>query len=346
MFANKIYLSDNYFVNNNGIEKFMRINPIFRGNIDNKPQTTFKSISDIKIIPSKDPSSLEKNISDKLQIEPSPVTVKKFANSETYVRIDDNLRNKDVYIMPPSETNVNDALMEVNLKADAAKRSGAKKVIAVLPNFPYARQERRTEPGEPVSAKVAIDIMKVSGVDEFITIDLHSPAIEGFSSNDTPFYHLSSMPVMAEYISKKDIKNACIVSPDEGGAKRAKKLANKLNMETATVQKTRTAHNSATALGLFGNVEGKNCIIYDDIIDTAGTIAEASKMLKSKGAKDIYILATHGLFNKNAAQTLDSAPIKEVITTNTVPKKPNGPSKAKQIDTSGEVVKAMLDISA
>ena len=263
--------------------------------------------------------------------------------------------------MPPSETNVNDALMEVNLKADAAKRSGAKKVIAVLPNFPYARQERRTESGEPVSAKVAIDTMKVSGVDEFITIDLHSPAIEGFSSitidlhspaiegfssNDTPFYHLSSMPVMAEYISKKDIKNACIVSPDEGGAKRAKKLANKLNMETATVQKTRTAHNSATALGLFGNVEGKNCIIYDDIIDTAGTIAEASKMLKSKGAKDIYILATHGLFNKNAAQTLDSAPIKEVITTNTVPEKPNGPSKAKQIDASGEVVKAMLDISA
>lgn len=156
MFANKIYLSDNYFVNNNGIEKIMRINPIFRGSIENKPQTSFKSFSDIKIIPSKDPSSLEKNISDKLQIEPSPVTVKKFANSETYVRIDDNLRNKDVYIMPPSETNVNDALMEVNLKADAAKRSGAKKLLPFCRIFPMQDKKGARNQESPFRQKLQL----------------------------------------------------------------------------------------------------------------------------------------------------------------------------------------------
>lgn len=322
----------------------MRTNPIASG--INNASFSFTSKKDIKIIPSSKPSDLEKGVIRNLGINPSDTVIKKFANTETYVRINDDLRNKDVYLMPSSGQDVNEGIMEINLKADAAKRSGAKKVVAVLPNFPYARQERRSEAGEPVSARVVIDTMIASGVDEFITTDLHSSAIEGFAPSNHSFYHLSSLPLAIDYLNDKNLNDPVVVSPDEGGAKRAKKLADALGVKQATIQKTRIAHNSARALGLFGDVSGKDCIIYDDMIDTAGTISEASRLLKEKGANDIYILATHGLFNGNAYQKLENAPVKEVIVTNSVPLKPNAPVKIKQIDSSAQISGAILDISA
>lgn len=300
--------------------------------------------ADIRIIPSSNPTDLEKSIEHDLDIEPSPTVVKKFANGETYINIQDDMRNKDVYIMPTTGNAVNDNLMETYLKADASRRMGANRVIAILPNFPYGRQERKSENGEPISARVNLALLHASGVDEVITTDVHAPALQGFA-RQMKLTDLDSINEMISYFSRKfpDSKDLVIVSPDLGGAKRADKLARALGCEKAIIYKNRTAHNEAHAEQLLGDVEGKNCIIYDDIIDTAGTITEAAKMLKKNGAEKIFIAASHGLFNGPALERLENAPVEEVVVTNSE-LKPNSP-KVKQIDLAPEIVGAMLDIS-
>lgn len=299
--------------------------------------------NDIRIIPSSNPTDLEKSIEEKMGVNPSPTIVKKFANGETYVNIKDNMRNKDVYIMPTTGTAVNDNLMETYLKADASRRMGANRVIAILPNFPYGRQERKSEDGEPISARLNLALLHASGVDEVITTDVHAPALQGFT-RQVKLTDLESTKEMTEYF--KDIikpENTVVVSPDLGGAKRADKFAKALGCDKAIIYKNRTAHNQAKAEMLLGDVWGKDCIIYDDIIDTAGTITEASKMLKKNGANKIYIAASHGLFNGSAIERLENAPIEEVVVTNSE-LKPNS-NKIKQIDLAPEIVGAMLDIS-
>lgn len=298
------------------------------------------------IIPSSNPTDLEYQVEKNTGIVPVDTVVKKFKNGETYVNIAGNIRGKDVYIMPAGGNNVNDNLMETYLKADAAKRAGADRVIAILPSFDYARQEKRTEKGEPIAARLNMDLLKTSGVDEIITTDLHTPAIEGFAPNSMKVTHIESMQLMGNYIKSRGIKDLVVVSPDLGGTKRADKLAKSLGCDKAIVYKHRQAHNQATAEELIGDVNGKNCIIFDDIIDTAGTIAEASKLLKKKGAKDIYVCAAHGLFNGEAMKRLNEAPVKEVIVTNSVPKKPDSIDKIKQVDLSVQIAEAMRNISA
>ena len=298
---------------------------------------------DIRIIPSSSPTDLEASIEKKIGIQSSPTTIKKFANGETYINIQDDMRNKDVYLMPSVGNAVNDNLMETYLKADAAKRMGAHKVIAVMPNFPYGRQERKTEPGEPISARLNLALLHASGVDEVITSDIHAAALQGFA-RQMKLTDLNSLEEMTGYFQKKiDKKNTVVVSPDLGGAKRADKLAKALDCEKAIIYKNRTAHNEAKAEMLLGDVDGKDCIIYDDIIDTAGTITEASKMLKNNGANKIYIAASHGLFNGSALDRLANAPVEEVVVTNSE-RKPND-NKIKQIDIADKIVGKMLDIS-
>ena len=299
---------------------------------------------DIRIIPASVPTELEKSVEDTLSIEPTPTVVKKFANGETYVNIKEDMRNKDVYIMPATGTAVNDNLMETYLKADAARRMGANRVVAILPNFPYGRQERKSELGEPVSARLNLALLHASGVDEVITTDVHAPALQGFA-RQMKLTDLSSLNEMVEYFSEKfsDRKNLVVVSPDLGGAKRADKLAKALGCDKAIIYKNRTAHNQAKAEMLLGDVEGKNCIIFDDIIDTAGTITEASKMLKKHGADKIYIAASHGLFNPPALRRLKNAPVEEIVVTNSEIK-PDF-DKIKQVDVAPEIVGAILDIS-
>ena len=305
------------------------------------------SLSDkIGIINSSTPTELEKKIESQLDVKPLSTEVKKFKNGETYVNITSDVRGKDIYLMPISGNSVNDNLMETYLKADAAKRAGAKKVIAVMPNFDYARQEKRTEAGEPIAARLNMDLLKTSGVDEIITTDLHTPAIEGCAPNSMPITHLKSMPLMAEYLKAKNLKDMVVVSPDVGGTKRAEALAKSLGCGKAIVYKYRSAHNVAVAQDLIGDVYGKTAIIYDDIIDTAGTIAESAKLLHSKGAKEIYVCATHGLFNGEAMKKLQEAPIKEVIVTNSVPQRDDKIDKITQVDISVQIAEAMRQISA
>lgn len=297
----------------------------------------------IRIIPASNRSDLEKSIERKMAIFPSPTDIKKFANGETYVNIKEDMRNKDVYIMPAIGTNVNDNLMETYLKADAARRMGANRVVAVLPNFPYGRQERKTEPGEPISARLNLALLHASGVDEVITTDIHAAALQGFA-RQMKLTDLSSLEEMTSYFKDKiNSEETIIVSPDLGGVKRADKFAKALGCEKAIIYKNRTGHNQAVAESLLGDVKGKDCIIYDDIIDTAGTITEASRMLKDNGAKRIFVAASHGLFNGQAIQRLEQAPIEEVVVTNSEAK-PNL-SKVKQVDIASKIAGTMLDIS-
>lgn len=307
---------------------------------------TSKISDKISIIPSSNETRLEKNIEEQLGVQPTATEIKKFANGEIYINIKEPVRGKDVYLMPGTNANVNDNLMETYLKADAAKRAGAKNVIAIMPNFDYARQERRNEPGEPIAAKLNMDLLKTSGVDEIITTDLHSDALEGFTGNDFRITHLRSVQTIKDYLKSKNIPNLIIVSPDLGGTKRAEKLAQALGCDKAIIHKKRQAHNEAQAVQIIGDVKGKNCVIYDDIIDTAGTISAAARMLKEHGADDIYVCASHGLFNGKAIERLSDNSIKEIIVTNSTPFKQPLDNKFKQVDISSQITGAILDISA
>lgn len=300
----------------------------------------------ISIIPSSKPTNVERGIESRLGVKPVETDIKKFKNGETYVNIKGSIMGKDVYIMPSDADNPNDGIMETLLKADAAQRGGAGRVIAVIPNFPYARQEKRTESGEPIAARLSMDLLKAAGVNGIITTDLHTPSLEGFASNDMKVTHLESMDLMKTYIQNAGISDLVVVSPDLGGTKRADKLARALGCDKAIVYKHRQAHNEATAEDLIGDVKGKNCIIFDDIIDTAGTIAEASKLLKKNGAKDIYVCAAHGLFNGDAMKKLADAPVKKVVVTNSVPAKSSSIDKIEQVDISVQIAEAMRRISA
>lgn len=298
----------------------------------------------IKLIPSSVQTDLERSIAERLEIEPTATTIKKFANGETYVNIKEDMRNRDVYLMPVIGHAINDNLMEMYLKADAARRMGANRVVALLPNFPYGRQERKTEFGEPISARLNLALLHASGVDEVITTDLHAAALQGFA-RQMKLTDLSSLEEMTAYFKGKfsDTSDLVVVSPDLGGVKRADKFAKALGCEKAIIYKNRAAHNVAVAESLLGDVEGKDCVIYDDIIDTAGTITEAARMLKNHGANKIYIAAAHGLFNGLALERLEAAPIEEVVVTNSEPKPLL--DKVKQLDIAPKIVGTMLDIS-
>lgn len=299
----------------------------------------------IRLIPSSVTTGLETNIVSLINIVPTPTVVKKFANGETYVNIMGDMRNKDVFLMPTIGRAVNDNLMETYLKADAAKRMGANRVVAVMPNFPYGRQERKTQFGEPISARLNLSLLHASGVDEVIATDIHAAALQGFA-RQMKLTDLSSLDEMVAYFKDKasfNPEDLVVVSPDLGGVKRADKFAKALGCEKAIIYKNRTAHNVAKAESLLGDVTDKDCIIYDDIIDTAGTITEAAKMLKEHGANKIYIAASHGLFNGPALERLDKAPIEEVVVTNSE-MKPDL-DKIKQVDIAPKIVGTILDIS-
>ena len=297
----------------------------------------------IRLIPSSVKTPLEENIARLIDIIPTPTVIKKFANGETYVNICEDMRNKDVFLMPAIGRAINDNLMETYLKADAAKRMGANRVVAIMPNFPYGRQERKTEFGEPISARLNLALLHASGVDEVITTDIHAAALQGFA-RQMKLTDLSSLEEMTAYFKGKlNPENLVVVSPDLGGVKRADKFAKALECDKAIIYKNRAAHNVAVAESLLGDVQGKDCIIYDDIIDTAGTITEAAKMLKRNGAENIYIAAAHGLFNGPALERLQAAPIKEVVVTNSELK----PSLEliKQVDMAPKIAGTILDIS-
>ncbi|MCB0418150.1 MAG: ribose-phosphate pyrophosphokinase, partial [Bdellovibrionales bacterium] len=248
--------------------------------------------------------------------------VKRFSDCEIFCEIQENVRGTDVYIIQPTCPPVNVALMELLIMCDAMRRSSASSITAVIPYYGYARQDRKVQPRVPITAKLVADLLTAAGVNRVVSMDLHAGQIQGFFN--IPFDHLYSKPVLVEYLrSQYDLQNVVVVSPDAGGVERARAYAKRLDSAgLAIIDKRRTAPNEAKALNVIGDVSGKDAIIIDDMIDTAGTLVQATDVLLKHGAKSVSAACTHGVFSGPAAERIGSSKLRQVICTNTVPLSP------------------------
>lgn len=263
--------------------------------------------------------TLANQISDFLDVPLVNPQLVRFANGEIFCEIEKHVRGADVFIIQSTCSPVNDNMMELLIMIDALKRASAASITAVIPFYGYARQDRKASPRTPISAKLVADIITVAGATRVITMDLHAGQIQGFFN--IPFDNIFASPVILNYIKKELIKeNTIFVSPDAGGVERVRFYAKKLNCEIAMIDKRRTGKNIAEAMNVIGNVSGKECIIIDDMIDTAGTLVEACKALKNNGATKIYAFATHPVFSDPAIKRISECPeLDRVIVTDTIP---------------------------
>lgn len=289
---------------------------------------------------------LAEKIGDILHLPLSGLKIEKFANGEIYARFDETVRGADVFFVQSISGNVNDALMELLIATDAAKRASARTITACITHYGYARQDRKAAPREPITARLVANLLERAGVDRVITLDLHSNQIQGFF--DIPVTHLTALYQFGDYFKTKDFDwdNTVVVSPDMGRAKVAKKLADYLGCEVAIAHKSRPKHNAAEVMGVIGNIVGKTCIINDDMIDTGGTLVGSINKLKEMGAGDIYISATHGIFSGSAVERLQNAPIVECVVTDAIPcAVANQPdSKIKSISVAKELADAIYAV--
>lgn len=259
---------------------------------------------------------LAQEVVDYIGVELCHAFVGHFNNGETQVMIGESIRGKDVFIIQPTSQPVNDNLMELLIMVDACKRASAHNITAVVPYYAYARQDRKTRGREPISAKLVADLMATAGVDRVVTVDLHAGQIQGFF--DIPVDHLAAAPVLAKYISAKNMSDIVVVSPDLGGVTRTRNLADRLNAPIAIIEKRRPMPGKAEVMSLIGDVKDKNAIIIDDIVDTAGSLCEGAKALYKHGVKSIHACCTHGILSDPAIQRIDDSPIDELVITNTI----------------------------
>ncbi len=266
---------------------------------------------------------LAEQIAGHLNIDLNHIKLEKFANGEIYCRYLESLRGKEVFLVQSvcsgNGFDVNDALMELLIMIDAAKRASARHISAVIPHYGYARQDRKASPREPITAKLVADLLTAAGVDNVIALDLHQDAIQGFL--DKPVNHMTAMPLFVDYFKKMglDPSELCVVSPDVGRAKAAKKFSTMLDCDIAIMHKDRPKHNQAEITALIGDVTDKVCILNDDMIDTAGSLCAAAKTLQARGAKKVYACATHGIFSNPAFERIENSCIEQVVVTNAVP---------------------------
>ena len=263
---------------------------------------------------------LAEEIASELGVALGNIKRETFANGEIYVRYLQSVRGSDVFLIQSvAGEHINDALMELLIMIDAAKRASARSITAVITHYGYSRQERKAAPREPITAKLVADLLSVAGIDNAICIDLHASATQGFF--DVPVNHMTAMPIFVDYFEKKgfDPADLCIVSPDVGRAKEAKKMQLLLDSDIAIMHKDRPRHNQAEITALIGDVTGKICIINDDMIDTGGSLVAAADTLKAKGADCIYACATHGILSGPAFDRIENSCIEEVVVTNTIP---------------------------
>lgn len=260
-------------------------------------------------------------LSKELGVPLGKLTTKTFSCGERYVRFEESVRGKDVYLLQTAGTHPNEDLMELFLLCQAAKLSFAKTVHVILPHMPYARQDRVSEPREPISAKMIAHLLEEAGADHVLVLELHSDQIQGFFS--VPADALSSRLIFADYFRKKKLKDPVVVAPDVGGAKRAKKFADTFGAPLAILHKNRPEHGEAEVLHVVGEVENRTCILFDDIIDTAGTLLSAKQALLDRGAnKEIYAAATHAVLSGPAVERLTKANFAEVVVTDSIPHNP------------------------
>jgi ribose-phosphate pyrophosphokinase len=261
---------------------------------------------------------LSGEVASALQVPLGEVVHSTFANGEIYCRYGENIRGSDVFVFQSHCDPINDRIMEQLLMIDAAKRASAKRITAVIPYYGYARQDRKAEGREPISARLIADMLTAAGAQRVVSVDLHTGQIQGFF--DFPVDHLTAVPVLAAHLAAEVDGESVIVAPDAGGGKLARRFADRLGADIAFIDKRRPkgTHNVAVATEVVGDIKGRSCIIVDDIIDTAGTVVSAANLLIERGASDVYIAATHGLLSGPAVDRLKNGPIREVVITNTV----------------------------
>jgi len=264
---------------------------------------------------------LSKSIADSLGNPLCQAEVRRFSDGEIFVEIQESVRGCDTYIIQPTCYPVNDSLMELLVMTDALKRASANSITAVVPYYGYGRQDRKVQPRVPITAKLVADLMTAAGIDRVISMDLHAGQIQGFFN--IPFDHLYAKPVLLDYLKTHyDLNNAVVVSPDAGGVERARAYAKRLGVALAIIDKRRLRANEAQAMSLIGDVKGKQAIIIDDMIDTAGTLVQATQVLKDYGASQVSAACTHGVFSGAAYERIRDSSLFEVICTNTIPLSP------------------------
>ncbi len=263
---------------------------------------------------------LAKKIASYLEMPIGEVELKKFSDGETSVKLKENVRGVNVFLIQSTCCPVNDNIIELLLLIDAAQRASAKSVTTVIPYFGYARQDRKVEPRVPISAKVIANVIQKTGVNRVLTMDLHADQIQGFF--DIPVDNLFGSLICVDFLKKKNIDNLVVVSPDSGGVDRARYYAKKVGAGLAIIDKRREMANVSEVMHVIGDVAGKNCILIDDIIDTGGSISGAANALKKNGALMVYCYAAHGVLSGNAYERLGKAPFEEIIFTDTIPVNP------------------------
>jgi ribose-phosphate pyrophosphokinase len=285
---------------------------------------------------------LAQAICEKLKVPLGDATVSRFEDGEVSVKFNENIRGGDVFIVqataPPA-----DNLMELLVMLDAAKRASARRVTAVLPYFGYARQDRKDQPRAPISAKLVANLITVAGADRALTMDLHSAQIQGFF--DIPFDHLYAAPVLIDYFTQKGISDVMVVAPDIGSVKMARAYAKRLGADLALVDKRRPKADAVEVMNVIGEVEGRNVVMFDDMVTTASTLIEAARALRDNGAKEIYAGVTHGLFAPGALERIHRSPIRELVVTDTICHPPGAiGANVRELSVAGLLAEAVARI--
>ena len=274
--------------------------------------------NNLKLISGNANRPLAEAIASSLKLSLSEAKVERFSDAETWVEIEDNVRGSDVFVIQPTCNPANEHIMELLIIIDALKRASADRITAVLPYYGYARQDRKVSPRTPISSKLVADLLTAAGADRVLTMDLHAGQIQGFF--DIPVDHLFAKPVLIEYLKDRfSSEDVVLVSPDAGGAERARSFAKHLGAPMAMIDKRRPKPNVSEVMHIIGDVEGRNAVIIDDIIDTAGTMVSAAEALRAKGANAVYACCTHGVLSGPAVERLQGSMIEELIVTDSLP---------------------------
>ena len=272
---------------------------------------------DLKIFSGRAHPALAREICAYLAIPLGELTLYNFSDGEDYCQIDENVRGADVFVVQPTCSPVNDHVMELLILLDAFRRSSASRITAVMPYFGYARQDKKDKPRVPIAAKLMADLLTAAGADRILTMDLHAAQIQGFFN--IPVDHLFAAPVILDAIRRLEPEELVIVSPDVGGLTRARAIAKRLDASLAVIDKRRTGKNETEILNVVGDVEGKDALILDDIIDTAGTLVQAEEALRRQGARRTYAAAVHGVFSGPAIERIEASKLQRLLVTNTIP---------------------------
>jgi ribose-phosphate pyrophosphokinase len=281
---------------------------------------TYAHQPEMKIFSGSAHRELAQRICDAIGAPLGQATISSFPDGETYVKIEENIRGRDVFIIQPTSPPTNEHLMELLIMVDAARRASADRITAVIPFFGYARQDRKDQPRVPITAKLVANLLYAAGVSRVLTMDLHAQQVQGFF--DIPVDHLYSMPVLIKYVRQKLTRKTVVVSPDVGGLKMASAYSQTLGTNLAIVAKQRKSATETKALYLIGEVEGCDVLLVDDLTETAGTLTSAANLLKQHGALDIYAGVSHAVLVDVATERLQKSQIKELITTNSTPVRP------------------------